>query len=266
MPVRSEECETSTARPSWFIRRTARRPSAVSPPSTVSFSPEPERVGVGVGDADLPDARARRGRRACRGRCRSGWPPRGRTPARPARRRAPGGCRRRVRTTTTSDWCARSASRMPRSVTTSSHCHGALPVTQAVPSIMLSKTTVSPDARSPANAVCCRPVRLYRGVSAMSAREQHRVVVQADRDRSRRAAARPARTCSGAKPAAYGRHPAELGRERRRPAARGRPPGSRRTSSALTRPPRGDPRRPGGEQPSTAPATRACPRAAGRCA
>ncbi len=45
---------------------------------------------------------------------------------------------------------ARSASRMPRSVMMSFHRHGALPVTQAVPSIMLSKTTVRPEASRPA--------------------------------------------------------------------------------------------------------------------
>ena len=45
---------------------------------------------------------------------------------------------------------ARSACRMPRSVMMSSHRHGAFPVTQAVPSIMLSNTTVMPDAARPA--------------------------------------------------------------------------------------------------------------------
>lgn len=40
-PVRSEECEMSIAIPSWFIRRTARRPNPVSPPSLVSRRPEP---------------------------------------------------------------------------------------------------------------------------------------------------------------------------------------------------------------------------------
>jgi hypothetical protein len=39
---------------------------------------------------------------------------------------------------------------MPRSVMMSSQRQGAWPVTQAVPSIMLSNTTVSPDAASPA--------------------------------------------------------------------------------------------------------------------
>ena len=88
---------------------------------------------------------------------------------------------------------------MPRSVTTSSHCQGALPVTQAVPSIMLSKTTVSPEARSPSNAVCCRPVRLYRGVSAMSAGNStgwscRLTVISSPSSRSARS------TCSGANP------------------------------------------------------------------
>ena len=40
------------------------------------------------------------------------------------------------------------------------HRHGAFPVTQAVPSIMLSNTTVMPDAARPAYAACWRPVRL----------------------------------------------------------------------------------------------------------
>ncbi len=60
----------------------------------------------------------------------------------------------------TAPWWARSAWRMPRSVMMSAHRHGALPVTQAVPSIMLSKTTVMPEAASPAYPACWRPVRL----------------------------------------------------------------------------------------------------------
>ncbi len=76
---------------------------------------------------------------------------------------------RRSRTTVTRSWWAMSAWRIPRSVTTSSHCQGVFPVTYAVPSIMLSNTAVRPDAARPANAVCWRPVRLYGGVSAMSA-------------------------------------------------------------------------------------------------
>ena len=55
-----------------------------------------------------------------------------------------------VLTTMTWSWWARSAWRMPRSVMMSFQRHGAFPVTQAVPSIMLSNTTVIPDAASPA--------------------------------------------------------------------------------------------------------------------
>ena len=40
------------------------------------------------------------------------------------------------------------------------HRHGALPVTHAVPSIRLSKMMSTPEARMPAYAACCRPVRL----------------------------------------------------------------------------------------------------------
>ena len=65
-----------------------------------------------------------------------------------------------VRIVMMSRWWARSAWRIPRSVMMSSHRHGAFPVTQAVPSIMLSNTTVIPDAARPAYAACCRPVRL----------------------------------------------------------------------------------------------------------
>ena len=39
--VRSEEWDRSMARPSWFIRRTARFPNEVSPPLTGSFRPLP---------------------------------------------------------------------------------------------------------------------------------------------------------------------------------------------------------------------------------
>ena len=55
-----------------------------------------------------------------------------------------------VRTTMTWSWWARSAWRIPRSVMMSFHRHGAFPVTHAVPSIMLSNTTVRPDAARPA--------------------------------------------------------------------------------------------------------------------
>ncbi len=42
--VRSDEWETSMARPSWFIRVTARWPNAVSPPSVSSASPLPSEL------------------------------------------------------------------------------------------------------------------------------------------------------------------------------------------------------------------------------
>ena len=102
-------------------------------------------------------------------------------------------------TTETALWWAMSAWRMPRSVMMSSHFHGAVPVTQPVPSIMLSKTAVSDEPASPANAVCWRPVRLIAGVCAMSAGKRtgwscSEMIVESDSSRLTRA------LCSAVRP------------------------------------------------------------------
>ena len=147
--VRSDECETSMASPSLFMRVTARRPNAVRPPSAVSPRPLPSELAseyaMPICRRPRPYSTSRRSSSFSIGVAASSPNTR---PTRPDRYAS--SMSATVRTVITPLWCARSAWRIPRSVMMSSQRHGACPVTHAVPSIMLSKTTVIPEAARPA--------------------------------------------------------------------------------------------------------------------
>ena len=110
----------------------------------------------------------------------------------------------------TSSWWARSAWRMPRSVTTSSHCHGALPgdARGAVHHVVEHR---GQPGRGAARRRRCAGGRCgcTRGISAMSAREHHRVVVQADHHRLVQQPLGPG-DLRLVEPQVVGRHPVEL--------------------------------------------------------
>ena len=221
MPVRSEACDTSIARPRSFIRCTARRPNAVRPQSAGSFRPAAEAVGVGVGDPDLPDPEAEQDVELVEVVARSGWPPRGRTRCRPGRCACANSMSSSVRTTMTRSWWAMSACRMPRSVTTSSQLPGGVPgdVGGAVHHVVEHGGQAG---REPGRRTRCAGGRCgcRAGVWAMSAREPDRVIVQADHDVA---------GCSSG----FGRARWWPGRSRRRRRRRGRTRG--RAGSARTR-------------------------------